>query len=180
MKRNLVFLKEGKILPHDHIFLETADSVTVNFEYKERDDRDDRVTQCATEHPLFRPVKIAARIIRRLHAMRASDETPIYTFVRVDGRWSEFDSRTALTLLRDFISDEGGPFGLYRDDVGLHSLRASAAMAMYLNDVPVVAIMLLGRWSSDAFLRYICPQSTTVQQRGCKQDDRTPSLSSCP
>jgi hypothetical protein len=41
MKRNLVFLKEGKILPHDHIFLETADSVTVNFEYKERDDRDD-------------------------------------------------------------------------------------------------------------------------------------------
>jgi hypothetical protein len=28
-----------------------------------------------------------------------------------------------------------------RDDVGFHSLRASAAMAMYLNDVPVVTIM---------------------------------------
>jgi hypothetical protein len=59
----------------------------------------------------------------------------------VDGRWGDFDSRTALTLLRDFISDEGGAFGLYRDDVGFHSLRASAAMAMYLNDVPVVTIM---------------------------------------
>jgi hypothetical protein len=35
----------------------------------------------------------------------------------------------------------GGAFGLYRDDVGFHSLRASAAMAMYLNDVPVVTIM---------------------------------------
>jgi hypothetical protein len=34
-------------------------------------------------------------------------------------------------------------------------------MAMYLNDVPVVTTMLLGRWSSDAFLRYIRPQ---VQQ----------------
>jgi hypothetical protein len=27
-------------------------------------------------------------------------------------------------------------------------------MAMYLNGVPVYTIMLLGRWSSDAFLRY--------------------------
>jgi hypothetical protein len=31
-------------------------------------------------------------------------------------------------------------------------------MAMYLNRVPVYTIMLLGRWSSDAFLRYIRPQ----------------------
>ena len=28
-------------------------------------------------------------------------------------------------------------------------------MAMYLAGVPVYTIMLLGRWSSDAFLRYI-------------------------
>jgi hypothetical protein len=88
MKRNLVFLKEGKILPHDHLFLETAVSVTVNFEYQKRNDRDDQVTQCATEHSLFYPFKITAQIIRRLHAMRASDETPIYTFVRVDGGWA--------------------------------------------------------------------------------------------
>jgi hypothetical protein len=31
-------------------------------------------------------------------------------------------------------------------------------MAMYLAGVPVFTIMLLGRWSSDAFLRYICKQ----------------------
>ena len=31
-------------------------------------------------------------------------------------------------------------------------------MAMYLNGVPVYTIMLLGRWSSDAFLRYIRKQ----------------------
>ena len=34
-------------------------------------------------------------------------------------------------------------------------------MAMYLNEVPVYTIMLIGRWSSDAFLRYIRRQ---VQQ----------------
>jgi hypothetical protein len=31
-------------------------------------------------------------------------------------------------------------------------------MAMYLSGVPVFTIMLLGRWSSDAFLRYIRKQ----------------------
>jgi hypothetical protein len=34
MKINLVFLKEGKVLPYDYLFLETADSVTVTFEYQ--------------------------------------------------------------------------------------------------------------------------------------------------
>ena len=33
-------------------------------------------------------------------------------------------------------------------------------MAMYLNGVPVYTIMLLGRWSSDAFLRYTLKQVT--------------------
>jgi len=38
------------------------------------------------------------------------------------------------------------------------SLRLPAAMAMYLNGVPVYTIMLLGCWFSDAFLRYIRKQ----------------------
>ena len=51
-------------------------------------------------------------------------------------------------------------YGLPSKDIGLHSIRASGAMAMYLNGVPVYTIMLLGRWSSDAFLRYIRKQVT--------------------
>ena len=31
-------------------------------------------------------------------------------------------------------------------------------MAMYLDNVPTFTIMLIGRWSSDAFLRYIRKQ----------------------
>jgi hypothetical protein len=42
--------------------------------------------------------------------------------------------------------------------IGLCSARSGAAMAMYLARVPVFTIMLLGRWSSDAFLHYIHKQ----------------------
>jgi hypothetical protein len=43
-------------------------------------------------------------------------------------------------------------------DIGTHSIRSGATMAMYLGDVPMYSIMMLGRWLSDAFLRYIRKQ----------------------
>ena len=43
-------------------------------------------------------------------------------------------------------------------DAGTHSIRSSCAMLMYLNSVPVFTIMLVGRWSSEAFLLYIQKQ----------------------
>jgi hypothetical protein len=48
--------------------------------------------------------------------------------------------------------------GIAKHEVGTHSLRSGAAMAMYLGECPVYTIMLIGRWSSDAFLRYIRKQ----------------------
>ncbi len=43
-------------------------------------------------------------------------------------------------------------------EVGTHLLRSGAAMEMYLGEIPIYTIMLIGRWSSDAFLRCIQKQ----------------------
>jgi hypothetical protein len=48
--------------------------------------------------------------------------------------------------------------GITKEEVGTHSIRSGAAMAMYLGECPVYTVMLIGRWSSDAFLRYIRKQ----------------------
>jgi len=45
--------------------------------------------------------------------------------------------------------------GFTGDDVGNHSIRSALAMALYLSKRAISTIMLLGRWSSDAFLLYI-------------------------
>jgi hypothetical protein len=64
-------------------------------------------------------------------------------------------------LLRQFLREvDSETLNIKPEECGLHSLRTSAAMAMYLNGIPVYTIMLLGRWSSDAFLRYIRKQVT--------------------
>ena len=48
--------------------------------------------------------------------------------------------------------------GFITEDIGLHSLRSGATMAMYLSSIPVFTIMLIGQWSSNAFLQYIRTQ----------------------
>ncbi len=61
-----------------------------------------------------------------------------------------------LRLAAKSISQE--VLGFTADHFGLHSARSGAATAMFLAGVPVFTIMLLGRWSSDAFLQYIRKQ----------------------
>jgi hypothetical protein len=65
-------------------------------------------------------------------------------------------SKQVLTSIRAVVTCIGkDALGYSATNVGTHSLRSAAAMAMYLAGVPVFTIMLIGRWSSDAFLRYI-------------------------
>ena len=48
--------------------------------------------------------------------------------------------------------------GFKPSDIGTHSIHSGAAMLVYLAEVQVYTIMLIGRWSSDAFLKYIWKQ----------------------
>ena len=45
--------------------------------------------------------------------------------------------------------------GYSAEEIGTKSIRSAAAMAMFMDDTPVFMIMLMDRWSSDAFLKYI-------------------------
>ena len=159
--RNIIFWKENKIVPHSSHLLDLAEKVTIHFEWQKKDARDDDVTQSATHHPFLCPVKAAASIVRRLLAFEAAPETFIYSYKSASGKIRDMTSSIALQLLRSHIkSIDYQSLGITPDEIGLHSCRSSAAMAMYLNHVPVYTIMLLGRWSSDAFLRYIRKQVT--------------------
>jgi hypothetical protein len=48
--------------------------------------------------------------------------------------------------------------GFTAAEVGTHSNRSGGAMGMYLSGTPVYMIMLMGHWSSDAFMGYIRKQ----------------------
>ena len=64
-----------------------------------------------------------------------------------------------VSALRDAVRAIGeDKLGFKAEQVGTYSQRSGAAMAMYLGECPVYTIMMIGRWSSDAFLIYIRKQ----------------------
>jgi hypothetical protein len=158
---NIIFRRHHRVLPHSSLMLALADTVSIIFVFQKRTERNDQVTQRRTGHSFLCPVRAAAKLVKRIRAIPGTtDATPVYTYMREDGKPGNVTNKAGLKYLRDFIKtiDHKGIGIDDPDDIGLHSIRSSTAMAMYINEVPVYTIMLLGRWSSDAFLRYIRKQ----------------------
>jgi hypothetical protein len=157
-RKNFVFRKDNKIVPHEDPNLHLADAVTITFEFQKRDLRDDSITQSKSGDPYLCPVRAAATVIQRLLKIKPSPDAYVYTYADKHGKLWELTAKAALAHLRGFIATVDPVYGLKPKEIGLHSIRSSAAMGMYLNGIPIYTIMLLGRWSSDAFLRYIRKQ----------------------
>ena len=153
------FFRNGKLVPHDDHFLENSDCVSITFEWQKKDERNDTVTQMATLHILLCPVRAWAAVVKRIRSYPgATDETKVSAYWK-DSQINHLTSKNMSDALRDAVSAIGEEsLGFKASQVGCHSIRSGAAMAMYLGECPVYTIMMIGRWSSDAFLRYIRKQ----------------------
>lgn len=154
--RNIRFFLGNKELAHTDPRLSLADTVTLKFEYQKRDERDEDVTQQRNRDPLLCSVRQWAALVQRIRGYPGTTRDTQVNTVLIDGKPVLLTAKTILVKLRAAISAIGKDvLGFEASEIGLHSLRSGAAMAMYLNNIPVYTIMLIGRWSSDAFLRYI-------------------------
>ena len=151
---------KNQIILHDDPRLDFAATLTITFEFQKKDLRDDSITQSRSGHPLLCPIRAGAALVQHLRSFGTTPDDFIYIFKDSRGLKQDLSSKVALDLLCNFIDTIDYHYGLKKDDVGLHSIQSSSAMAMYLNSIPVYTIMLLGHWSSDAFLHYIHKQVT--------------------
>ena len=157
--RNLCFRRDGAVLPHDDPNLHLADTISILFEKQKKEERNDEITQHSSGETLLNPTRLWAAITKRIRSYPgANDDTPVSAVWR-NNRIEHItadDIINAIDAAADSIGYER--LGLQKGDLGTHSIRSGAAMAMYLDEVPIYTIMMLGRWSSDAFLRYIRKQ----------------------
>ncbi|MGH7974513.1 MAG: hypothetical protein ACREBR_03210 [bacterium] len=141
-----------------------ADSVSITFEFQKRDTRNEIITMHGSGDTVLCPVQAWSFLTQRIMAYPGTSSTSPVNTVAFEGRTITLSATTILQKLRSATAIIGKDnLGFEPAEVGLHSLRSRAAMAMYLAHVPIYTIMLIGRWSSDAFLRYIRRQ---VQQFG--------------
>jgi hypothetical protein len=105
------------------------------------------------------PVRAAAAIVRRIQSYPgANNDTPVSAFWRYDSI-DHITSKQITNALKDAVSAIGeDSLHIASNKIGTHSICSGAAMAMFLGKCPVFLIMMIGRWSSDAFLCYIRKQ----------------------
>ncbi len=64
-----------------------------------------------------------------------------------------------MNALQDTVSAIGeDSLHIATHEICTHSIRSGATMMIFLRGRPVFLIMIIGRWSSDAFLRYVRKQ----------------------
>jgi len=158
--KNIRFFIGNRQLQHSDKNLASADCVSITFEYQKRDVKNNINTQHKSGDTVICPVKTWATIVKRVSSYTgASPSDTVNSFCFDDGTKHLFSGAELLKRIRFAATALGSDsLGLTAKKIGLHSARSGAAMAMYLAHVPVFTIMLLGHWSSDAFLRYIRKQ----------------------
>jgi len=158
--KNIRFFKGKRLIDHDTSNLHISDTVSITLEHQNRDVKNDIITHHKTDEKLLCPVKIWCKIVKRLISYPSTSiDTTVDTYYHSDNSKVLFTGTGLLKRLR-LATTAIGPdeLGFSAKQIGLHSARSGAAMAMYLAGIPVFTIMLLGCWSSDAFLHYIRKQ----------------------
>jgi hypothetical protein len=154
--RNIRFFRDNKALDLLDPTLPSATAISITFEFQKTDIRNETVHHHATILPNLCPVKAWAKVVRRVLSYPGCNTESLVSTVLTNDKRRLVTAAFLATQLQAAAKRIGPDvLGFSHLDVGTHSIRSGGAMAMYLAGVPVFTIMLIGRWSSDAFLRYI-------------------------
>jgi hypothetical protein len=142
--RNRRFFQKNRLLKHNSPGIHLTTVVSITFEWQKRDVRDDVITHQKSNDSIGEgimcPDRACIELVKRIYSEKVPNQSipdlQINTVIKNGER-----------------------------DVGTHSNRSGGAMGMYLAGTPVYTIMLLGRWSSDAFMRYIRKQVLDMSHR---------------
>lgn len=164
---DITFLdKKHKIINQQQPNLITkARYVTITFRNQKNGHKNAKRTHGRTDNKTLCPVRSWASVITRIRTRQTNDSTPV-SFFWDDNKNTNgfFKQSNVIDVLRYSANLFKTKLPYTSDRIGSHSLRSGAAMAIFLANADTLDIMILGRWSSDAFLLYIRPyvQETTA------------------
>lgn len=150
--QDIQFFANKQLLHHKNPYLYSrATTVSVTF----RNHKMTTVTQHKNGKDLC-PVLAASKIVQRIWSYKGTRSSSPINTVLIGSTLREIKGNEVFTKIRAVVTVFGkDDLGFSVADVGTHSIRSSTAKQIFLNSVPTFQIMLLGRWSSDAFLKYI-------------------------
>jgi hypothetical protein len=126
---------------------------------QKKDKKNNTTTQMASGDITLCPVHAAATVVCRIRSYPGANDN---TLISAIWRYNSIDNITSKQItnaLRDAISTIGeDSLHIAAHKISTHSIRSGTAMVVFLGGCPVFLIMIIGRWSSNAFLCYIWKQ----------------------
>jgi hypothetical protein len=107
------------------------------------------------------PVKATVRRIKhhRLHKSKAN--IPIASYYRTSWR-TAIKPKDIMDVLHQAMPANFHRTGVHASEVSARSLRAGGAMAMLFGETDINSIRMMGRWHSNAMMRYLHVQAQPI------------------
>jgi len=160
--KNVRFFKQKRELDKVNNTNELLNSTTISitFESQKNNEKDDIITMHANSKELC-PVKAWGTIVSRVLSYPGTSlHSPVNTIL-VGKQMALLNDKEAIKHIRATVATIGKDnLGFEPNEVGIHSIRSSFAMFLYIRQIRTDRIMLQGRWKSDAFLIYLRKQVT--------------------
>lgn len=142
----------------------SATRCSLTFTTQKNTTRGEQVGHAPSGHPIFCPCRAIARRVWHLRLHQAPAGSPIDTYYHhlrgAPFRVTAAQIGQALKLSRDLLQID-----FPRADCVAKALRASGAMACIAARIDSDLVRLLGRWQSDAMLRYFHVEHAPVTHR---------------
>lgn len=151
----MAFSFDNAIINHRSPDLQRAERITLTFENQKSGVKMDCRTHQRTPDEVLCPVRRLASLVARIYQMvpAVSANTAINTTFLIAST-GHISSTEVRNHMRSTCTGASGT----PTNIGAKSLRSGAAMGLFLLNHHVHKIMIVGCWSSDAFLVYIRPQ----------------------
>ncbi len=164
---NVVFRGQSNevISHHDKDLIEKSEFVTICFVNQKNGMKMERRSQRKTRDTDLCPVRSWGQVIKQLVSdYPTAEERQIAPVCRYKdlGMAKEVSATDVKNLLRRtcLVINGEKKYGIKPEELGTRSIRSGAAMALAVPDGHSDSkIMMLGRWKSNAFLKYIRPQT---------------------
>jgi hypothetical protein len=117
--------------------------------------RGEQIGHAATNDPRLCPCKALARIAAHMRSVHASPDTPIFVYEYPDQLRKHASPTNITNALRHSANDLKHLTGIEPSLLTARSLRPGGATALLCAGIDADVIQLLGRWKSDAMLRYL-------------------------
>lgn len=144
--------------------LQAATSVSYTFTRQKNGVGNEVLSHGLSDNHLCCPVKASIRLLLFHRANATPRSRPIASYYH-RGRLTRITAADITTQLKTAATTLFPATGLAATDVTARSLCAGGAMALLCANVDSDTIKLLGRWHSDAMIRYLHVQAQPIAQR---------------